>query len=98
MANVRRGPLHFVDTAGILSEDQNVKLAYVLITATASSAVLELADSDGTVLLSLALATDGDSQQFDFSNNPLVFSKGLKAQTVTNCTATVVYTNKGSTN
>lgn len=97
MANTRRGPLHYIDSTGILSSEQNTKIAQVFITCTSAGAILVLSDLDGTPLLDLRLTTANTSQQMDLSATPLVFSKGLRVTTLTNAIVTLVYTNKGST-
>lgn len=96
MANQRSSNTTYVDSTGVLTTDKNVKIAGVILTATAANAVLVLQDSDGaTNKLNLRLATSGDSQHFDFSQTPIHFANGVKVSTLTNAIATVVYTSSG---
>lgn len=91
MANLQRGPLHYVDSTGVLSND-SVLVSRVILTATSANAVLELADKNGNVLMILDVASSGSTEHFDFTSAPLFFSLGLKVQTLTNAKATIVYT------
>jgi hypothetical protein len=93
MANVSAGNSSYVDATGVLKSDKGTKVAYVVLTATAANAVLVLQDNAGTPVnkCNFKVATDGSSQTFDFSSNPIVFPNGVKASTVTNAIALVVY-------
>lgn len=92
MANARSGNTHSVDSTGVLVSDA-CKIAQVLVTATAASAILELRDAAGSIVkLNLRVAASGDTGVFDFALNPVFCPNGLKVQTLTNCIAFVVYT------
>lgn len=96
MANAQRGNLIYVDSTGDLTTDKNIKIQYIIITATAATAILKLADtSDSTVTLDVRLATSGESKQFSFEDYPLLFPNGIEANTVTNCVATIVTSKQG---
>jgi hypothetical protein len=95
MANVRRGNIHFVDSTGTLTSRKEDRVVAVLVTATAANAVLVLSDTSDNNLFDLRNPTEGSTLHFSFENIPLTLSVGLKAKTVTNCTASIVYT--GST-
>jgi hypothetical protein len=93
MANARFGNTHYVDASGVLTSNLNQKVAGVIVTATAASAILALADSGGTDnQLNLRVATSGETVHFDFSAAPIVFPNGIKAVTVTNAICTLIYT------
>jgi hypothetical protein len=95
MANARSGNTHSIDATGVLSSDP-CKIAMVLVTATAATAILELRDAAGSVVkLNLRAATSGDTAVFDFALNPIFCPNGLKVQTLTNCIAFVVYNQNG---
>lgn len=95
MANGRQGNIHWVDTAGDLSTEKNIKVAHIFVTATAASAILVLSDTSDNNLLELRQPTSGLTLHIPCESVPLVFPKGLKAKTVTNCTVAIVYTSKG---
>jgi hypothetical protein len=91
MANVQRGPLTYIDTTGILTEDAAL-VSRVLLSATSANAVLVLGDSAGTTVLKLQAATSGTTTHFDFAYAPLAFPAGIKVVTLTNGVATLVTT------
>ena len=92
MANTRRGNTHYIDTGSSnLDTNLNIRVAYLIVTATAASAVVTLQDVSGpTTLIDARVATSGDSKIFDFSRNPMVFPGGLRIGTLTNAVATVI--------
>ena len=92
MANARSGNSHYVDSTGTLSSD-SCKIAGVIVTATAASAILALQDAAGSVnKANLRVATSGETKHFDFSQTPIFCPNGLKASTVTNAIVVVIYT------
>jgi hypothetical protein len=93
MANASAGNSSYVDTTGVIGASSNEKVAYVVVSTTAANGVLTLQDNAASPVnkVTLKLAADGSSQLFDFSKNPIVFPNGVKASTVTDCVATVVY-------
>lgn len=93
MANARSGNTHSIDATGVISAD-SCRIAMVLVTATAASAILELRDAAGTIVkLNLRVAISGDTGVFDFALAPIFCPNGLKVQTLTNCIAFIVYNN-----
>lgn len=95
MANVRNGNTIYVDSAATLTTDKNLHVVNVLVTATAASAVVVLADPDGTSLKAdLRVATNGTTESFMFVT-PVFFPNGIKVTTLTNAIATIIYTRSG---
>lgn len=92
MANVGRGNIHYVDSTGDLRTANNVKVAYILLTPTSANAVLLLSDPSDNNAMEFRWAGAGESKLFNFHESPLLFPNGVKAKTVTNCVATIVYT------
>lgn len=91
MANVRNSNTWYIDTAASSLAIANLKVSYVIVTATAAAAILNLQDVTTTAnKANLRVATSGDSVVFDFSLKPLVFPNGILPSTVTNCVATCV--------
>lgn len=100
MANLRLGNSIFVDSTGTLTgaTEKNSLVAYVIVTATAASAILKLGDPSLTannLKIDLRVATSGLTQIFDFSATPIVFPNGVSAITVTNCNACIVLKGAG---
>ncbi len=90
MANVSNSNTFYIDSTGSLLI-KNLKAMYVTVTATAANAILNLQDADTSVnKINLRVAISGDTQEFRFEDSPIVFPNGIKANTVTNCVATVV--------
>lgn len=93
MANVRSGNNHYVDTAGVLTSEKNVRVSNIIITATAANAVVAFQDASGTYdVLNLRVVTSGATQQFTFLDTPLLFPIGVKVSTLTNAIVMVIYT------
>lgn len=94
MANAVNSNTVYVDSTGDISigTDKNIKVSYIVVTATGASAVLVLEDNQTTDVkkLDLRVATDGESKIFDFSSKPLVFPNGINVETLTNAIATLV--------
>lgn len=100
MANARIGNSIYIDSTGTVtgSTEKNVLVSYVIVTATAASAILKLEDPSITVnniKLDLRVATSGATQVFDFSTTPVVFPNGVAVDTITNATAMVVLKSAG---
>lgn len=99
MANARLGNTVYVDTTGtVTGSDKNILVVYVILTATAASAILKLEDPSLTVnniKLDLRVATSGATQVFDFSTSPITFPNGVAIDTITNGVATVVLKSAG---
>ena len=93
MANAHAGNSSYVDTAGVLRSASNTSVAYVIVTSSAAGGLITLQDNAGTPVdkVTFKVATDEETKVFDFSNTPIVFPNGVKASTVTDCVATVVY-------
>jgi hypothetical protein len=91
MANATNGNTIYIDTTGDVTTKKNVRVPYVTVSASSANAVLLLSDPDGTNKIDLRVAAAGETQLFDFSEQPLLFPNGIKAETVTNAIATVVY-------
>lgn len=93
MANTRSSNTFYIDTQYSGASDElaikNLKVLYVIVTATAASAVLALSDS-GTAKVNLRVATSGETSVFDFSNAPILFATSVRPTTLTNAIATVV--------
>lgn len=91
MANVVSGNSSYIDSVGTI-KSSSINLVGVLLTATAANAQLVLSDPSGnTKKMDLRVATAGASQFFDFSASPVLFPAGVKALTVTNAIATLIY-------
>ena len=97
MANARTGNTYYVDTAytatvATLPElaIPNLKVYYVVVTATAANAVVLLTDS-GTNKVDLRVAPSGSSQLFTFDEYPMVFNTSLRVSTLTNAVATIMF-------
>lgn len=91
MANVRVGNSVYVDSTGNLGTDP-VKVVRILVTATAASAVVVLADAAASSKkFDLRVATSGETVQFDFTLSPVLFPGGVKVVTLTNAIVTVIY-------
>lgn len=94
MANVRNANSYYIDTQYSASEElavKNIVVTCVVVTATAASGRIVLADSDtATTKLDLRVVTSGASQVFDFSESPIVFPNGIRPVTLTNAVATVI--------
>jgi hypothetical protein len=84
--------IHYIDSTGTLTTRIEDKVAGIIITNTAASAVLTLQTDDSQTLITLKQATDGTSQFYNFSEIPIIFGiKGLKVSTITNCVCTILY-------
>lgn len=94
MANVTNSNTIYIDATGDLSigTDTNIRVFYVVMTATAGNAVLELEDNQASTVdkLYLGVATSGETKVFDFSRKPIVFPNGIEVTTATNVKATLV--------
>ena len=99
MANVENSNTFFIDTVaadavatttGNLS-GQNLRVAYIVVTATASPGILNLRDILTDVnKIELRVDTINTTERFNFAETPLVFPNGIHPETVTDCKATVV--------
>jgi hypothetical protein len=92
VANARSGNTYYIDTQYATNEEltgQNLLVLGVLVTATAASAVLLLADST-VKKMDLRVATSGASQFFDFSSSPVRFNTSIRPTTLTNAVATII--------
>lgn len=97
MANTRRGNVHYVDSTGTLTSKLEDKVAGIIYTATAATAVIELSDTADAVILKIQEPTSGTTHQLDFTRAPLaVGPKGLKCKTLTNAVFTLIYTSSAS--
>ena len=96
MANIRNGNTWYVDATGSLGDDRDVLVAYITVTATASFGRVVLADQvTGSLKMDLRVATNGDTQLFDFSSKPIRFPNSISVATLTNAIVTLVITNQG---
>jgi hypothetical protein len=93
VANATAGNSSYIDTAGVVGATTNAKVSYVIVTSSAAGGLITLQDNAGTPVtkVTFKVATDEETKVFDFSQNPIVFPNGVKASTVTDCVATVVY-------
>lgn len=94
MANVLSGNTWYIDTAHSSANDDlsgSYFVYYVVVTATSSSAVLELGDATtNDTKLKIHVASAGTPETFDFSAFPVRFPNGIKVKTLTNAVATLV--------
>lgn len=95
MANVRSANTFYIDTVHSSSSDdlviKNIKLIYLIISATSANAQIVLADATtGDKKVDLRAATSGSSYYVRFDENPVVFANGIKVATLTNAVATAV--------
>ena len=90
MANLRNSNTFYIDTEYSTSADdlavKNIKLTGLVVSATAASAVVVLADAQtgSPKKLDVRVATDGESKELDLSERPIVFPNGIRALTLTN--------------
>lgn len=90
MANAVQGNTIYIDSTGDVRTTPT-KVYMIVVTATAASCVLALADAGSSVAkINLRVVTSGASQLFDFSANPLFFPNGIEVTTITNGVATLV--------
>lgn len=94
MANVRFGTTFYIDTQYAVAADElmikNLKVKYIILTATAANGRIVLTDS-GNSKFDLRVAISGKTEQFDFSQEPIVFSLSLRPTTLSNAVATVCF-------
>lgn len=88
MANYRTGNIWYVDTNATLTTE-NLRVSAIVFTATASSASVQLQDSDGNAIMDLEAANNGTAIE-NFAPVPLALPKGLKIASITNCTLTII--------
>ena len=92
MAITRSGNMIYVDTTGSAIAEKSVRLAHLIITATAAASLI-LKDPTVTALkLRWDIAAAG-SQEIAFPVPP-VFPNGIEVDTITNCVATLVLAGK----
>jgi hypothetical protein len=95
LANVLNGNTWYVDTAHASASDdlalKDVRVSYVVVTATGANAVVVLGDPDtNDTKLDLRVATSGSCEVFEFDSLPIRFPNGVKVKTLTNAVATLV--------
>lgn len=91
MANVRSSNTFLIDGTTPTLAISNIKVSYIVLTATGANAILILSDvTTANKKIELRVATSGTTEYFDFSENPLVFPNGVNPSTVTNAVATLV--------
>lgn len=96
MANTRNGNTFYIDTQYVGASDdlavKNIIVLSVTVCATAANAILTLADAatGSPNKHQFRVAASGDSQQFDFSQAPILFPNGVRALTLTNAVASLV--------
>jgi hypothetical protein len=91
MANAQNANTFYIDATGALNT-RRTSVYYVVVTATAANAILELVTSgNDTKKANLRVATSGDSAVFDFTSKPILFPDGVKVGTLTNAVATLIY-------
>lgn len=94
MANARNGNTYYIDTQFATTEElavRNLKLVYVVLTVTGAGGRVVLSDSSLATKLDLRIATDEQSEMFDFSENPIVFSTSIRPTTLTTAIVTCVF-------
>lgn len=96
MANTSNGNTLYIDSTGTINYTSNIKVLYILLTATSSNAILKLQDVNTLDLkLDLRVSTSGESKLFDFSNTPIFFPNGIIINTLTNATASLIIKKQG---
>lgn len=89
MANVRNANTYYIDTNATTLTEKNIRVTHVTVTASGGAGRLVLSDiSTAAPKVDLRVETDGHTEVFDFSDNPIVFPNGINPGTVTNCVAT----------
>lgn len=94
MANVTNGNSVYVDSTGALdvATNQNIKVAYIIVTSTAASAVVQLQDDFSAPVNKIDFRVDTADKTlcYDFADNPLTFPNGIRVSTLTNATLTLI--------
>lgn len=99
MANVRNSNTFYVNTvaSNALSTDAanlpilNIRVTHIVVSANGAGAIVQLGDvTTGNLKFDGRVATDGESVEFSFEANPLVFPNGIYVATCTNAIATCV--------
>ncbi len=94
MANVVNANTVYIDTTGDISvgSDKNIKVSYVILTAGAADARIQLKDNQSSAVdkLDLRVVTSGATQMFDFSRKPIVFPNGFDAEITNSAIVTLV--------
>lgn len=97
MANVRNANSFYIDTQYAVAADQlavkGLSVTNILVTATAANGRVVLQDitSTPTNKVDLRVATSGDTQNFEFSSQQLLFPNGIRPSTLTNAVVTVIF-------
>ena len=97
MANVQSGPLIFVDSAGELTASSTL-VSYIVFTPnTALDSINLRGSATGPDILFLRAAVAKDTQIYDFSFKPLVFTNGIFIESITSgAKATIITTKAGA--
>lgn len=97
MANVTTSSKIFVDTTGQV-RSISTKVSYILFTPANAGDSLDLREvSGGSACLFLQAAVADNTQIFDFSIKPILFSQGLYIHAITaGAKATIVFTSEGT--
>lgn len=94
MANTRNTNTFYIDTQYSVATDElkipNLKVPYIIVTASTAPGTLVLTDSAGATKIKIATATANETKIVDLRRNPIVFPTGIRATTLTNCVATLI--------
>jgi len=99
MANVVSGSSMKIDTTGDVLLGKNIIVTHMIMVSTAANAILELQDSDGTTFkdkIRLDIDAINKTEKLDLTEGPMVFPNGVRAKTVTNCQATLIFRRQGA--
>ncbi len=94
MANTLSGNVWYVDTAYAAASDDittNLIIGAIVLTVTGAGGRIVLSDpKTGATKLDLRIATDEQSELFDFSNTPIACPNGLRVTTLTTAVASII--------
>ena len=99
MANVINGSSMKIDSTGDVLIAKNIIVTHMIMIAKAANAVFELQDSDGSIFkdkIRLDIDTINKTETLDLTEGPMVFPNGVRAKTVTNCEATLIFRRQGA--
>jgi len=99
MANVVNGNTMKIDTAGDILIKKNILVTCIVVTSAGGAATFELQDSDATTFkdkIRVKIDVADKTEALHLEAAPLVFPNGVRAKTVTNCEATVVFKRQGT--
>lgn len=96
MANTRIANKILIDSTGSVV-DTVVKVAYIIFTPNSANDEMTIRETaDGADCFYIRASTAKNTQYFNFSRSPLLFSNGIYIQTLTSGAKAVIVTTTGS--